>query len=155
MPARSRTEHAHDHAHEQPDVSEVRVRGRRLTRQRQAIWDVLTAQPDAHLSAEQVSDRVRSIMPSLNPSTVYRTLDVLVDDGLVRRTDLGRDRAFYEPAREHLHHHLVCERCDRVTHIHGDALGDVEGRIRAAAGFTLTDREITFFGVCRDCAAPG
>ena len=143
---------AGEHHHEPPvHPASLRASGRRLTRQRQAIWDVLLADPDQHLSAEDVVDRVRAKLPLVNPSTVYRTLDLLVEEGLVLRTDLGGDRAYYEPAREHPHHHLVCERCGSVAHLHDEALGNLAKRIEKASGYTLGGREISFFGLCPNC----
>jgi len=87
----------------------------------------------------------------VTPSTVYRTLDVLVEAGLVLRTDLGEDRVFYEPAYEHHHHHLVCERCGAVRHVHDEVLGDLAQRVEASSGYALAGREVTLFGICPDC----
>jgi Fur family ferric uptake transcriptional regulator len=115
------------------------------------IWEVLLAEPDGHLSAEDVVDRVHSRLPSVNTSTVYRTLEILVDDGLLLRTDLGADRAYYEPVRGHPHHHVICEHCGKVTHLHDDTLGDLRGRIATATGYQLGEREISFFGTCPEC----
>ena len=145
-------EHAADHSHSVPEGDAVlRVRGRRLTRQRRMIWEVLAAEPDRHLSVNEVTERVRAQVPSVQPSTVYRTLDVLVEAGLALRTDLGEDRVFYEPAHEHPHHHLVCERCGAVRHVHDEVLGDLPRRIEAESGYALAGREITLFGLCPDC----
>jgi Fur family transcriptional regulator, ferric uptake regulator len=144
---------ADDHAHVPPRAGELfRAHGRRLTAQRRVIWEVLAEEPDRHLSADDVVARTRD---RVDPSTVYRTLELLVEEGLARRTDLGDDRAYYEPAHEHRHHHLVCERCCRVTHVHDDALADLGTRVASAAGFTLGERELTLFGVCGDCRARG
>jgi Fur family ferric uptake transcriptional regulator len=141
-------EHAHDIS---AGPSDLRAKGRRLTRQRQLIWETFTAEPERHLSAEDVVERVRGRLPHVNPSTVYRTLELLVDEGLLLRTDLGGDRAYYEPAREHAHHHLVCERCGAVQHLHEEELGDLRQRIHAGSGFQLGAGEITLFGVCAAC----
>jgi len=122
-----------------------------LTRQRQAIWSVLVAEPGAHLSAEEIVDRVRQELPDVNPSTVYRTLDLLVEEGLVARAELGGDRAYYEPATEHAHHHVVCERCGAVVHVHDEALGDLARRVERASGYRLGERTITLFGLCPAC----
>jgi Fe2+ or Zn2+ uptake regulation protein len=144
--------HSADHSHALPSGDAVlRARGRRLTRQRRMIWQVLAAEPDRHLSVQEVTDRVRAQVPSVTPSTVYRTLDVLVEAGLALRTDLGGDRVFYEPAREHPHHHLVCQRCGAVRHVHDDVLGDLPARIEASSGYALAGREITLFGTCPGC----
>ncbi len=143
--------HGHEHP-TPPEPTELRARGRRLTRQRALIWSVLTAETGAHLSAEDIVGRVQRELPSVSPSTVYRNLDVLVAEGLVLRTALGGDRAYYEPAHVHPHHHLVCRSCDGVTHVHSDALGDLTARLRETAGFTLGQDEITLFGTCAACA---
>jgi Fur family transcriptional regulator, ferric uptake regulator len=131
--------------------SELRVKGRRLTRQRQLIWDAFAAEPEHHLSADDVVERVRVGLPRVNPSTVYRTLDLLVAEGMLVRTDLGGDRAYYEPAHEHPHHHLVCERCGRIVHVHDEELGDLRERVERTTGFAVGDREITLFGRCAAC----
>jgi len=124
-----------------------------VTRQRELIWETLTVEPERHLSAEDVVESVRERMPQVSASTIYRTLDLLVDEGLVLRTDLGGDRAYYEPAREHAHHHLVCESCGAVEHLHDEQLGDLRERVRASTGFTVGRGEITLFGLCRSCRA--
>lgn len=148
--------HAPDHSHEPATGSvALRAHGRRLTRQRTLIWDVLVAEGDRHLSAEEIVERTQAKLPSLNPSTVYRTLEILVEEGLVLRTDLGADRAFYEPAHSHPHHHIVCERCGAVAHLHGDVLGDLARRVNDSSGYELGGAEVTFFGLCAACRTAG
>lgn len=147
----SRTE---PHTHEvRAGPSDLRPKGKRLTRQRQLIWEALTAEADRHLSAEEVVERVRSQLPRVNASTVYRTLDLLVAEGLLLRTDLGTDRGYYEPAREHAHHHLVCQNCGAVQHFHDELLGDLRKNIKVSSGYNLGANEITFFGLCAKCQA--
>ena len=137
------------------ETAALRRSGRRLTRQRRVIWEVLLAEPGRHLSAEDVVERVREQLPGVNTSTVYRTLDILVDDGLLLRTDLGGDRAYYEPASDHLHHHVVFERCGKVTHLHDNTLGGLAERVEKDSGYRLGEREISFFGICPSCLRPG
>jgi Fur family ferric uptake transcriptional regulator len=143
---------AHDHTHDQPDADALRQRGRRITRQRRLIWDALNAEAETHLSADDLVARVRAHMAKLDPSTVYRTLDMLVREGLVRRTDLGAGRAFYEPAQDHLHHHVVCEGCGAVVHLHDEEIGDVRERVERASGYALSRTDLSFYGLCPSCA---
>jgi Fur family ferric uptake transcriptional regulator len=144
-----------DHTHLVPAGPEsLRSQGRRLTKQRQLIWEALVAQPDAHLAADDLVERVQAELPRTSASTIYRTLDLLVDEGLVARADLGADRAYYEPATEHTHHHLVCERCGAVTHIHDDALGNLRSTVERSAGYKVGARPITFYGTCPTCRLP-
>jgi Fur family transcriptional regulator, ferric uptake regulator len=141
----------HGHVHELPSASVLRERGKRLTVQRAAIWDALAGEPDLHLSAEEVACSVQGRLPQVNASTVYRTLDVLVDEGLVTRSDLGRGRDVFEPAHAHPHHHLVCESCGSVAHVHDDLLGGLGARLAEQRGFHLGEREVAFFGTCARC----
>jgi len=141
-----------EHSHDAPTASALlKARGRRLTKQRLLVWDALVAEPEQHLSAEDVVEKVREALPSIDASTVYRTLDLLVREGLVTRTDLGADRAFYEPAREHLHHHVVCTSCGAVAHVHDEALGDVREQLELATGYRIAGGELSFFGECPQC----
>jgi len=72
--------------------------------------------------------------------------------GLVRRTDLGGSRAFYELVREHRHHHAVCERCGAIAHIHDEDLAPLAEALLAATGYRLTaGGEIAVPGVCPAC----
>jgi Fe2+ or Zn2+ uptake regulation protein len=145
--------HDHEHVPAQSGPDALRQRGRRITRQRRLIWDALVERPDTHLSAEDVVERVRAHMAKVDPSTVYRTLDLLVREGLVRRTDLGAGRAFYEPAQDHLHHHVVCELCGAVAHLHDEEVGDVRERVEAASGYALSRTDMSFYGRCPACRA--
>ena len=122
--------------------------GYRLTPQRVLVWDVLR-ESGAHMSAEDVCARVQERFPQVNMSTVYRTLELLVGLELVRETHLGPTRRFFEVEEEAPHHHLVCDVCGRITHVHDQDLGDLETTLDADQGFVL--RELTVFGRCRDC----
>ena len=134
-------------------VAAIRSSGRRLTAQRSVIWDVLVERGDGHVSAAEVADLVRARSPDVHRSTVYRTLDVLVEDGLVLRTDLGGDRSYYELASEHHHHHVVCSECGAISHVHDDAIAAAVACVQAASGYRLERQELTFAGLCPACAA--
>jgi Fur family ferric uptake transcriptional regulator len=137
------------------DAHDLHRRGRRLTPQRRVIWAALLAEPHDHLSAEDIVERVRELVPDMNTSTVYRTLEIFVHDGVLLRTDLGGDRSYYELAGEHRHHHVICERCGKVTHLHDETLGDLRIRIEQDVGYRLGEREISFFGTCPSCLRSG
>src|SRR5262249_23159078 len=129
-------------------VASIRSRGRRLTSQRAVIWEALVARGSSHLSAAELADA----LPLLHRSTVYRTLDVLVEDGLVLRTDLGGDRSYYELAAEHHHHHVVCTGCGEIAHVHDDAIAAAVACVQAAPGYVLAPQELTFAGLCPGCS---
>jgi len=105
-----------------------------------------------HVTADDILLHARRRYPSINPSTVYRTLDALVEAGIARRTDLGSERLYFEVAREHRHHHTVCERCGAVEHLHDASLAPLAAAIAAETGFQVTpDQEIAIPGLCPAC----
>ena len=124
--------------------------GYRLTPQRTLVWDVLRLN-GAHLDADEICRRVQAQFPHVNISTVYRNLELLVELGLVRETRLGPNRRFFEVEEEVPHHHLVCEGCGAVTHLHDEDLAGLPVQLREDWGFSL--REVSLFGRCRACAA--
>jgi Fe2+ or Zn2+ uptake regulation protein len=130
----------------------LRRAGCRPTAQRLLVLQALGTAD--HVSADAALAHARARYPAINPSTVYRTLDALVDAGLARRTDLGAGRLHYELAREHRHHHAVCVGCGRVAHLHDESLAPLGAALRAETGYRLADdRELTLPGVCPECQA--
>lgn len=129
-------------------VRTLQEHGYRLTPQRTMVWDVLRAQ-ESHLSAEQICTTVQTTFPNVNLSTVYRTLELLVGLGLVRETHLASGTRLFEVEEEVPHHHLVCEKCGAVIHIHDEDLAGLDGALAQSRGFAL--REATIFGTCSAC----
>jgi Fur family ferric uptake transcriptional regulator len=129
------------------DVASIRAGGRRVTRQRALIWDVLLRADGRHLSARQVA----AALPELHQATVYRALDVLVGEGLASRTEIA-GRTLYEVAADHVHHHVVCTACGEVRHVHDDAVRGALQRVARESGYTLAAKELTFSGLCPACA---
>jgi Fur family ferric uptake transcriptional regulator len=139
-----------------PDVTwdEVRQRlherGLRWTPQRRLLVEVL-AQTDGHITGAELVERCREQDAEVTPSTVYRTLDVLEDIGLIRHAHGldGREEFHVRPAREH--GHLHCSVCQRAWEI---AAADVAGLVRdfeAARGFSVDLGHLSVVGICRDC----
>jgi Fur family ferric uptake transcriptional regulator len=126
--------------------------GFRFTRQREAVIRVLAGAGAGHLSAEEIAHAARAT-DGLGLATVYRTLAVLEQVGLVKSIDLGEGRARYEisDSPEHYHHHLVCTVCGRVEEVEHDLLQQIEEHVRARHGFTVRDHSLKLYGVCRAC----
>ena len=107
-----------------------------------------------HPSAEEVLAGARARHPTITPSTVYRALDALVEAGIARQSDLGPGPRRYEMAREHRHHHAVCERCGAVAHLHDSGLGQLAAALARETGYRLSEgRELAIPGVCPACQA--
>jgi Fur family ferric uptake transcriptional regulator len=139
----------HDPAEE--TLARLRANGRRLTRQRTLIWRTLLERRGSHLSASEIAKMVRVYNSELHQATVYRTLEALVQEGLLLQTDLGAQHSYYELPAEHRHHHVVCSSCGAVTHIHDAEIQPLLTVVQAASGFTLKAAELTFYGRCATC----
>lgn len=110
----------------------------------------MVASADHHLTAAEILAAVRADDPDFYESTVYRTLDRLVELGVVERVQLGAGGAvFHLPHQPH--HHLVCDLCGEVTEVPAAVLARVAGELRRAHGFELTS-SLSLSGTCAGCA---
>lgn len=131
------------------------LRGRNLpiTAQRLAIAELLFAS-DHHLSAEEIADGLGARDTRVGTATVYRTLDVLVESGLVIERDLGEGFLRFEAASdESLHDHLRCTSCGRLEVFRDDGVELLAGRVATQHGFDPERQHLVIHGVCRDCRA--
>lgn len=117
------------------------------TPQRLAIYGLLAADP-SHPTAEQVFRRLKPEVPSLSLGTVYRTLELLAQHGLIQRVLTGGAQARFDANLDE-HHHLVCVRCHAVNDYEADDLPvPVVRRVR---GFRVLSRRVQWFGICQRC----
>ena len=129
----------------------LRSRGYRVTPQRLAIHRLLRER-DRHLTAEEVGEAIAHQLPGTSTPTVYATLDLLSDLGLIRRLRAGTGATLYD-SRTASHHHAVCRACGRVEDI--DAAPDVAAVTTAAGrrGFDAEQVEVVVSGLCSECAS--
>jgi Fur family transcriptional regulator, ferric uptake regulator len=125
-------------------------RGLRMTPQRQLVLDAVSAL--GHATPEAVCTRVQETAPAVNITTVYRTLDLLEQLGVVRHTHLGHGAPTYATA-EHEHVHLVCHRCGRVDEVEAETLAPLAATLLEQNGFRLDATHVALSGTCRDCVA--
>ena len=133
--------------------------GYRMTVPRQAIMDVLSS-TDKHLSAEDIYMQVHKIYSNVGLTTVYRTLELFTQMGLVMKFDFGDGRARYElregPERAH-HHHLICTNCKRIIEYTDFVSGDIdllkctEKELSKKYNFDIKNHIIQFYGLCNKC----
>ena len=104
-------------------------KGYKLTPQRRSIVDAIIKNEGEHLTAEEIYDEVKLTCPEIGLATVYRTILLLEEIGVIYKLDLNDGCSRYELAHEHethRHHHLVCNSCGRVLEVHGDLLEELE-----------------------------
>lgn len=131
-------------------IYRLRQHGHRLTPQRLTILRVIEDN-DGHLSAGEIYNRARELLPGLTEPTVYRTLDFLTQHGLALVTHIGDGRLLYESAA-HNHHHLICRDCGAEMEIPAAMLEPLRETIHAQTGFVVECSHITFLGHCPGCA---
>jgi Fur family ferric uptake transcriptional regulator len=124
--------------------------GYRLTPQRQLILDALQNSDD-HISAEEIHSQVRQQYPHVNISTVYRTLELLKNLGLVTETDMGSGHFRYHPADKGRHHHLICEQCGVTIDIDESVFSPLKRTLLKEYGFRANMSHLAIFGRCERC----
>ena len=123
--------------------------GVRLTPQRFMVLEAIATQP-GHTTAEQILARVQEHYPHVNKTTVYRTLELLSELGMVTITHLGGNQATYE-LRESPHHHLICKRCGVIHDLPDAALNSLRELIATEHGFQPFLEHFSLFGICQAC----
>jgi Fur family ferric uptake transcriptional regulator len=130
----------------------LRGSGYRLTPQRELILQAVDSL--GHATPDEVLAEVRRHSSAVNVSTVYRTLEVLEEIGLVRHAHLSDRAPTYHSVGGHEHFHLVCRNCHRVVSVDPEVLQPLRDRLRTEHGFEVDVGHLTVFGRCaegRDC----
>jgi Fur family transcriptional regulator, ferric uptake regulator len=127
----------------------LRASGYRVTPQRQLVLEAVTRLE--HATPEEIFTDVRHTARGINVSTVYRTLELLEQIGLVTHTHLGHGAPRYHLAAEAEHVHLVCRQCERVTQVEPAAVRSLVDALLEQQGFATDVGHLTVFGRCADC----
>jgi Fur family transcriptional regulator, ferric uptake regulator len=130
--------------------AELRSRGYRLTPQRQLVLEAVGEL--GHATPEDISTAVRRTASGVNISTVYRTLELLEELGLVQHTHLGHGAPTYSVTTDDDHVHLVCRGCGEVQEAAVDVMGEAVRRLADERGFALDVGHVALFGTCARCA---
>src|SRR6266851_3194838 len=130
----------------------LKQRGLRMTPQRRLILDAV-ASIHGHVSVEQVYQQVVSVFPDVNISTVYRTLEVLEELGVVRHTHFHDGVAQFERTDEAQHHHMVCNRCGSDFELNLEVLEPLADELKRRYGFHADLAHSAIVGRCRACAS--
>lgn len=126
-----------------------------VTAQRLAIATVLL-NSEHHLSAEDVAKEVSARGRSVGTATVYRTIDTLLESGLLVERDFGEGFRRFEPARDVPNHeHLVCTQCGKVEEFRDERLERMTTIVAESRGFARQRHRLVIHGVCRDCQRGG
>jgi len=127
----------------------LRAQGYRITPQRQLVLEAVTRL--GHGTPEEILAEVQRQAAGVNLSTVYRTLDVLEEVGLVTHAHIGHGAPTFHSVDDEVHIHLVCRRCDSVESVDAALAAPFIESLDATRGFTTDISHMSVQGVCRSC----
>jgi Fur family ferric uptake transcriptional regulator len=131
-------------------IERLAEEGHRLTTPRQAIIKLVAPRHD-HFSAQEVWDEVRSQYRGIGRATVFRTLDLLAELGVLNRIHTGDGCHRYTVCETRHHHHLMCVECGTVTPLEAAGIEQQIRRMAGDAGFDLLTHHLELIGRCARC----
>jgi len=134
--------------------------GYRLTAPRKAIISILS-KTVKHPSVEEIYMEVHKLYPSIGITTVYRTLDLLLNWGIVHKFDFGEGKSRYEliehPNGLGHHHHLICVNCKKIVN-YTELIDDevklfqkIQKKLTRKYNFNINNHIVEFYGLCNEC----
>ena len=131
--------------------SALKKEGLRHTIQRQAVWDEIKSN-DEHRDAEQIYSALRKNNLNVSRATVYRTIDVLYKNNLIRKIELGDSPSKYENKVNSDHHdHIICVQCGRIDEFVDNKIESQQDKIIDKLGFKMIRHIHQLFVLCKDC----
>jgi Fur family ferric uptake transcriptional regulator len=131
-------------------IAELRNRGYRITPQREMIIQAIAHSPE-HITAEEIAQQLQEHTQAINIATIYRTLELLWQEGLACRNDLSEGKIVFATFEHGPHIHLVCRKCNQV--IEGDIklLTRLGEKLKQMYGFDPDLDHFSIFGICSEC----
>lgn len=123
---------------------------RRMTRQRQLVFDALEHCRD-HLDVESLYQRIKAQDSGISLATVYRTLGMLKEMGLVEEHQFGEDHSHFEVAHPAPHYHFTCLKCRQVLEFDAPQVMDAARQLSEREGLYITDAHLFLSGYCAKC----
>jgi Fur family peroxide stress response transcriptional regulator len=121
----------------------------RKSRQREKILEVLR-NTVSHPTADWLYGQLKNKFPNLSMGTVYRNLNILMDQGLVRKIDFGSTFDRFD-ANNSQHYHFICEKCGSISDLEIPFDYSLNEKVSHSTSFTVNRHRIEFFGICSQC----
>ena len=127
----------------------------KLTNQRKIVIDAIVKNQDQHLNCDEIYDLVKSIDSNLGLATIYRSLKLFVQLGILTELNIGDGSIRYDlvdlKANSHNHHHLICKTCGKIIEVKDDSLEAIEKEIEKIYDFKIENHKCKFMGICKEC----
>jgi Fur family transcriptional regulator, peroxide stress response regulator len=130
-----------------------KAKGLKVTPQRCAIYEMLTASPE-HPTAEDIYRIVKRVYPMMSQNTVYYTLSALKEAGLISEVNFGHEHARFDANRD-AHHHLVCVSCHEINDLYDEAFDRLSVSAQKNQQYTILGHRVEFYGYCKRCREKG
>ncbi len=121
----------------------------KFSKQRKRILDLLQS-TGIHPTASWIYDRLKGEFPDLSMGTVYRNLNILVEQGLVKKIDFGSTFDRFD-ANLSQHYHFICEKCGAIHDLKIPIVHSLEEQVKAETNFEVHSHRIEFYGICDKC----
>lgn len=130
--------------------------GYKTTTQRSLVYEILTENKDQHLSTEEVYELIKDKNPNMGIATIYRTLQLFEEIGLVYKHNFDDGCSRYEilspnSQEVHQHHHLLCKKCGKIIEVKEDLMNSLEEIIEKQYNFEILNHVVKFTGICNEC----
>ena len=135
-----------------PLITAMDRAGLRVTGPRRAVAELIVAEP-GHFTSADLVDRARTRRLDIGRATIFRTLEVLTELGVIERIDLPNGEHAYVGCEPAHHHHVVCSRCGRTSEIADAGLRTVVREVARRTGFRVDEHRLELFGLCPACQA--
>ena len=133
-----------------PIIDALDTAGYRLTGPRRAVADLI-AEHDGHFTASELEATARRRRVDLSRATLFRSLDLLTELGVLERLDLPSGEHAYVPCARSHHHHVVCSRCGRTTEVQDSGVDEAVRVIARRTGYKIDSHRLELFGLCQHC----
>lgn len=131
------------------DVSD-QIGGHPVTAQRRLLLSLIR-EAGGHIDAKEIYRRAISKDESISLATVYRSLRLFKELGLVDEIRLGELGCYYEIKQSVEHQHMVCKRCGKIMEFESSLIGNLLAKVQRECGFKVTKAELYLEGYCQDC----
>lgn len=132
-------------------LASLKLSGLRMTAPRKAVCQALAESHDEHLTAADLHRRVEKIAGTkVDPSTIYRTIDVLSQAGYLHHVHFGHGPGVVHLSEESQHHHIVCEACGRTVDLDQEELGSL-AEVLDSHGYTSGSVHFAIIARCQTC----
>ena len=135
-------------------LDEIRAHGGRVTPARRAVLSAILETGGHHFTAAEIFTAVERTSPQPDRATVYRTLELLTEIGLLTPLQLDGDAAVYHRT-DHQHGHLVCKTCGAIVEMPAATLTRMRRTLLRQTGFTIDADRFALSGICARCAQSG